>query len=175
MSYTEIIFLTFLSRDCGAAPEKSGDFEGFFHCFPCKHRFCCLSFCCPYLHSQLGVKGCPTTSFQPLLNPQGEKFLIQTMKYLHRAQKKVWNPVMDVLNCPKMTPPASASLLENTVLRDNPHAKHTLHPTERENVSLSTWDRVEKQLCGCHASGFYPFLVFRAFPASKLLYQPLEH
>lgn len=178
MSYTEVIFLTFSSRDNGADPGKSGDL-GFFHCFSYKHDFCCLSTSAVLTHTHnYGIKGCPKNPFQSLLNPEGVKFLlrwlIQTMKYLHRAQKKVCNSVRDVLNCSRMTLPASP-LLENTVLRDNPHAKHILHPMERENLSLRTWNRVGKQLCGFYASGFYPLLVFRAFPASKKLHQHLEH
>lgn len=108
----------------------------FFRCFSYKHSFCCLSTSAVLACTRnYGIKGCPKPPFQSLLNPQGVKFLlrwlIQTTKYLQRAQKKVWNSVMDVLNCSRMTSPAPAPLL-----RDNPHAKHLLNPMENENLSV---------------------------------------
>lgn len=122
----------------------------FFHCFSYKHSFCRLStsavLTCTHNY---GIKGCPKIPFQSLLNPQGIKFLlrwlIQTVKHLHRAQQKVWNSAMDVLNCSRMTPPASAPLLGNTVLRQhNPHAKKPFTSHGNENLPLSTGNRVGK-------------------------------
>lgn len=46
----------------------------------------------------------------------------------------------------RMTPPAPAPLLEKCPERSN--AKHILPPVQkRENLSLSTWDRLEKNIC----------------------------
>lgn len=114
------------------------------------------------------IKGCPKPPFQSLLNPQGVKFLlrwlIQTMRYLHRAQRKVWNSVMDVWNRSRVTSPPSAPLLENTALIDNPHAKHLLHPRKGK---ISQWNRVEKTAVWLSCLWILPTSSFQGFSSQQ--------